>query len=332
MKSIFHILLAFLSIPIVVNSQHNFHYTQYMITPYMFNPAAGGTSADFEVNLGARRQWINFPGAPTSNYLTLHTPLREVKKPHPDNDNHPFHSIGAIAYQDKAGPISRNSLQGSYAYSIPLHPRLRLVTALSLGFVSYNIDEDALVFGKDVEELNYIEKILPDLNLGTWLHNDYFFLGVSYNHILNNNVNFFNDRVSGAVSSSRIPYNLYIINGYDIPLSHDKPKNFDSHSYFLVPAIMFKYAGPGTSSSFDLNLQLHRKNVFRLGTSYRHKEAVSFLAGVTVLRNHYHNIQINYSYDLPTNDIRKGSSGSHEFVLIYKFERKLDIMCPENFW
>jgi type IX secretion system PorP/SprF family membrane protein len=52
------------------------------------------------------------------------------------------------------------------------------------------------------------------------------------------------------------------------------------------------------------------------GVSYRAGDALTGLIGIEL----YNGIRIGYSYDFPMNDIRKSTSGSHEFMINYCFD------------
>jgi type IX secretion system PorP/SprF family membrane protein len=51
------------------------------------------------------------------------------------------------------------------------------------------------------------------------------------------------------------------------------------------------------------------------GVSYRPGDAVVGIAGIEL----FNGIRVGYAYDFPTSDIRKNTSGSHEFMVNYCF-------------
>ena len=54
------------------------------------------------------------------------------------------------------------------------------------------------------------------------------------------------------------------------------------------------------------------------GVAYRHKDAVSLVAGVEIK-----NFLVGYSYDYPISDISKATSGSHEVFVNYNVKLNL---------
>ena len=51
-------------------------YSQYMFNTLAFNPGYAGSADVFTAMLLSRHQWVGFDGAPATQTLTLHTPLR----------------------------------------------------------------------------------------------------------------------------------------------------------------------------------------------------------------------------------------------------------------
>ncbi|UII32047.1 type IX secretion system membrane protein PorP/SprF [Fulvivirga ulvae] len=307
-------------------AQQQFHFSQYMINPYVLNPAVGGTSDALDLKLGYRSQWQGFDGAPASYYFTGHTPLRIKSKPDPTKKIVPFHSVGALIYQDEAGPLRRLSALASYGYNLPLTPKLRLAMGLFAGVLNISIDQSKLNFGQDDEVLSYDSKTVPDASAGVWLHGDHFFLGLSSNHLFFNELNFITDSND---EKDNLTYHFHFIHGYNIPLGYAGRQGYD---YYMVPSVLVKYAGSGTSPSADINLKVFRKDLMWLGASYRHKDAVAMLFGMTLFKNNGHALELGYSYDYTLSNINVFSNGSHEIVLSYKIQHKQGVLCPDNFW
>ena len=55
---------------------------------------------------------------------------------------------------------------------------------------------------------------------------------------------------------------------------------------------------------------------FELGVSYRYQDAISGLAGINVTPN----LKIGYAYDFNTSELKTFNNGSHEFILLYRFD------------
>ena len=67
----------------------------------------------------------------------------------------------------------------------------------------------------------------------------------------------------------------------------------------------------------DVTARLIYNKMFNGGLSYRVNESIVVLLGAK-----FGNIQVGYAYDFPTTPILKGSTGSHELMLNYRFKLK----------
>lgn len=309
--------------------QQQFHFSQYMINPYVLNPATGGTSDALDIKLGYRSQWQGFEGAPVSYYVSAHTPLKIKSKPDPTKKFMPFHSVGGFVYQDQAGPLKRLSALASYGYNLPLTSNLRLAMGAFAGVLNISVDQSELNFGQDGEILNYNSKTVPDASAGLWLHNNRFFLGLSLNHLFYNELNFISDSDSDD-DNDNLTYHYHLMHGYNIPLGYTRKGGH--HDYYLVPSLLVKYAGSGTTPSVDINLKIQKKDLMWLGASYRRNDAIALLLGVTLAKNQNYALELGYSYDYTLSNVNVFSNGSHEIVLAYKLHNKKEILCPDNFW
>ena len=54
--------------------QQRAHYTQYVINPYIINPAITGIENYTDAKVGLRDQWVGLNGAPKTTYFTIHGP------------------------------------------------------------------------------------------------------------------------------------------------------------------------------------------------------------------------------------------------------------------
>jgi len=90
-----------------------------------------------------------------------------------------------------------------------------------------------------------------------------------------------------------------------------------SENIDLTPSMMFKFLNPAPAS-FDINLKAEYQRKFWLGFSYRNQDAISLLAGLRI--NDF--VRFGYAYDYVTSQINDISSGSHELVLGFQFNRK----------
>jgi type IX secretion system PorP/SprF family membrane protein len=82
--------------------------SQYFINPYLANPSMAGIDTALNLNAAYRQQFSGIPGAPVSEAFTA------------DYNTGKRVGLGLIAYNDKAGLISRTRFALTYAYHLPV--------------------------------------------------------------------------------------------------------------------------------------------------------------------------------------------------------------------
>lgn len=140
----------------------------------------------------------------------------------------------------------------------------------------------------------------PDINLGVYLYGSQFFVGASMQQVLKTKLNF-NDLTENGEG---VPH-YFVTGGYRFFIGEDVS---------VTPSLMLKYVNP-LPKALDLNLKVAFRNNFWIGSSYRKKDALAFLAGFTVNKM----FDVGYAYDSSISSIKTINSGSHEFVLGIKF-------------
>ena len=90
-----------------------------------FDPAYAGTHESLEFSAIVRDQWTGLPGAPSTQTLSLHTPLH--------NRNI---GLGFMLINDKIGITRQTGAYGAYAYKVRLNDRGVLSMGLQAGFTS----------------------------------------------------------------------------------------------------------------------------------------------------------------------------------------------------
>lgn len=302
-----------------VDAQQETQYSNFMVNPYLYNPAIAGAKNHIDIKAGYRKQWTGVEGAPQSMYLSGHAPLGAEKLRHARGDRKGTrHSVGGAVINDRAGALFHTALYGSYAYT------LTLAKGKYFGYrnkkqgveLSFGANAGTKRFGVDAagaRPLNTEDAVyqnlasravwLPDASLGGWLHfGDFTYVGLSLQQIFGNRL-----KITEASSLSR---HLNAVAGIDLPVA--KKIN-------LLPSLLVRKSA-GAPLSYDANLRIDYNDQFFGGFSYRKQDAVSFMLGM-VLENKY---EIYYSYDHLVSGLREFSTaGGHEIVLGFRLERRV---------
>lgn len=313
-----------------IHGQQLPQYSQYMQNMYVLNPAASSLYHDVDINLGFRQQWAGFDGAPQTYYASGTVNLGKIPKADPRLYSIPIshrqmlarqrlerknkHVVGGMAALDEYGAFQKSSFMVSYAFHKPIGDSYTIAVGTSLGWYGLRFAKDDVVLENPNDRtyndfiLNGTRSNLFDINAGLYVYSDRAFLGYSVYQLAQNEMKLGNGNSPLNLSHAKLAIHHFATLGYSIPLS----QNFN-----LVPSMLFKILGPAPLS-FDTNLKAEFMDRYWIGLSYRNEDAVAILLGAEI--NDW--MKFGYSYDYVTSEINNASSGSHELVLSFQFDRK----------
>ncbi|MFC2124453.1 type IX secretion system membrane protein PorP/SprF [Bacteroidota bacterium] len=289
-----------------VFGQHPPIHSLYMFDPILINPAFTGSAVQLSATFLHRNQWVNFPGAPSTQSMSLHSGFLQSRV-----------GVGLYMTRDNIGIHSDYSMFGTYAYKIK-SKRGVFSMGLQGGFHHLSSDFNLL----NIRNLNdpnlggVINKLNPNVGVGFLYSEKKFFAGFSIPYLLENKLYDIESVLSEAKQSR-----LYYLHG-GITLEPNS-------NLTVKPSVQFRLQH-GSPFSFDLNCTFIYKDRIGLGGSYRVYDAMIFLFELKVLENFH----IGYAYDYTTSEINKFSNGSHEIMLNYRVKLgKLHkgLQCPSYF-
>jgi type IX secretion system PorP/SprF family membrane protein len=287
-----------------IYSQQEAQYSQYMYNTISVNPAYAGSRDVLSVLALHRSQWVGFDGAPTTSTFSINTPIPETNL-----------GLGISAISDRIGPTEQNTFSGDISYTIRLNEKTNLSFGVkgTASFFSFDQYKVTPFQANDPKWRSVSTRLSPNFGVGTFLHSDQYYLGVSIPNIMESN--FYNDN-DIAINSQRMNY--YLIGGYV----------FDVSNYIkFKPAVVSKIV-TGAPVQLDLSGNAMFMNKFVLGAAYRWDAAVSGLAGFQVNDALF----IGYSYDFDTTSLSRYNFGSHEVFIRYEFVYKKDKLVSPRFF
>ena len=296
---------------LVSRAQQIPQYTQYVFNHFSVNPAVAGSKDCLDVRLGFRKQWVGFPGSPTTGWASLHGYIRPKGKPFVRNR----HGIGAFIEADETGPLGYTHFYLAYAYHVQMAKDYYLSLGLFAGIKQEKIDVGA-VNAQDPTDpaLSNGGSVLvyPEIWPGIWLYSKNGWAGLSVPQALGN-------RIKDIGDNSRLTRHFLASAGRRIRLS----------KYIgLVPNTLLKLS-PGSPLAMDLNVFLEYRRKLGVGISYRNQDAIAFMLKVPFLKF----FTLGYSYDVNTSRLRVANSNTHEIILaIYpcgaQDPSKAIVRCP----
>ncbi|MCC8423438.1 type IX secretion system membrane protein PorP/SprF [Mucilaginibacter sp. UR6-11] len=338
MRRAIYLLLVFFAFSTqVAMAQQLPQYTQYVFNNFLLNPAVAGIENYTDAKLGYRSQWTGLSGAPVTSFLSVNAPIgtnflegdasafpgggeiNPSSRLYTQNyrASEPHHGIGFTLVTDKAGPITQTNVAANYAYHIGLAPRLNLSVGVAAGLnhISLNTSEITLATALDPAIANgNNSQWKPDLGVGAWLYSGDYYVGVSVQQLLKQNLYFSTSTTTVDVSKT-VPHYFFTAG----------TKLYVSDDITLLPSVLIKEIQP-VPLTYDINLKASFQDKFWLGGSYRHNDSFGILAGFNLSSF----INVGYSYDITTSSLNTVSNGTHEIIIGLLLNNKYKVTCPQH--
>lgn len=294
-----YILLFLIGLAGTLQAQISPFADQYLLNPFLTNPAIAGTETRGPLSLMARRQWVGISGAPSWQSATYHVSLRNKNKyfnpqGFVNKGENSFGNVGLGGglFNLKYGAISQTGFHLNYAYhvfpgkgrlSFGLAPMYHQFVIDKSGFIPPDGNvQDPVIDGNVKETLHIL-----DLNAGVHYYSDFIFAGFSVVQMFNSAIAFGQLSFTTMDDSSENPYlarSLYLYGG----ISPEISKNFS-----IEPSVVLKYNSEN-ATGFQLNLRATINGIFQAGLLYHYAESAGFLAGVRI-----GDLFFRYQFELP---------------------------------
>ncbi|NBP69091.1 MAG: type IX secretion system membrane protein PorP/SprF [Cytophagia bacterium] len=328
-------------IPLLSSGQQRPYYTQYILNPYVSNPALAGIENYWDLKLSYRSQWSGVPGAPQTVYFTAHGPMRLLietnktstatksqgiknaarNKIAPRKKLLPHSGFGFSLVTDKAGPVDILTFNAAYAYHLNLTPHTSLSAGASVGLQTIRINADALDFGptnpNDPVSTNGINSsnLKPDMSVGLWIYAPVYFIGIAAQNIIPAEAAYSRD----GIANGQMVTHASFIAGY---------KYYINNRLNFIPSAMIRYVRH-TPFNFDVNAKLQFEKIGWVGVSYRHNQSVAAMLGMNINQA----LSFGYTYDFSTSQLKNLNSGAHEVVIGFLISKQNRVaLSPRNFW
>jgi type IX secretion system PorP/SprF family membrane protein len=289
-KTVLLCLLIFGLLP-QLKAQQNAQFTQYMYNTITINPAYAGSRGVLSIIGVHRNQWAGLDGAPTTQTLSINTPLRDDRI-----------GLGLSFVSDKVGYERTNYLYADFSYSIKLNEKLTASFGLKAGASYFDLDDILLedpAVSKDPYFAQRLKSWTPNIGSGIYIHSDQWFLGFSAPKMLNND----NNKAEEFQTLEQLHY--YLIGGYVFDIANNVK---------FKPTALAKFTkGSPVSADFTATFLFYDK--LWLGGAWRVKDAVGAIADFQVSKQ----FRVGYAYEYPISDINLFSKATHELLLLFEF-------------
>jgi type IX secretion system PorP/SprF family membrane protein len=248
-----------------------------------------------------RQQWIGFKGAPSTTVFNISAPvsLFSIKS-----------GVGLLVESDNVGFDKDINLSASYSYLMDLGLG-KLGIGLSLGMLNKTLtptweipldDAHTPASGDPLIPENKESFVAFDAGFGLYYKTEKYYASLSVTHINQPKIKF-------SKGEPYISRHYYLTGGYTLQLPNPALE--------LIPSV-FAFSDGKVVQATITSLVRYNKKVWG-GVSYRAGDALIGIVGLEL----FNGIRLGYSYDFTISDIRKNSSGSHEFMINYCFDLSL---------
>ncbi len=286
-----------------VFAQQDPQFTHNMFNHAFVNPGSYGLSDAISVTGIFREQWLGFKDynndrvAPETFLLTGDSPVRFLHG-----------GIGVGIAQDKEAQTKNMLVKIGYSYHMNVGNG-KLGIGINGNFNNKTINKEKL---NPVDEgdpvllgLSANGVMISDMALGVFLQKPKYYIAFSSTQILETKKS---PGTAGGVAFYKNRRHYYFTGGHDITLPAYQ-------GYVFTPSVFIK--SDGNTLQADLNIIAKYNNKIWFGGSYRIKDAVALMVGMV-----YKDLEIGYSYDIPTSRI--AATGSHEIMARYRFKLERD--------
>ena len=304
------IIAFFISLSGGIFAQQDAMFTHYSFNTLSVNPGYAGSRNAMTLTALHRSQWVTFPGAPTTQTVTLHAPIR--------NENL---GVGFAVMNDVFGPVRSTGVTGDFAYKIRTGDKGKLAFGLKAGLRNRGVDLASLQTLEENDpglQEGDQSQFLPNFGFGLYYNLPRFYAGFSIPELLENDFNI----SSNPNSTAENQRHYYFIAGGVFDLNESK-------TLMLKPTTFVKMTN-GAGIEFDLTALVYYKSLVWFGPMFRLGDGIGALAGLNITDQ----FSLGYSFDWSfTNGTGRYNGGSHELMLRYDFifNEKVKIESPRHF-
>jgi type IX secretion system PorP/SprF family membrane protein len=283
-----------------VSAQQDAQYTQYMFNTVSVNPAYAGSRGQLSIAALYRSQWVGLDGAPKSQTLNLHSPIRNSQL---------GYGISIVNDEIGDGVVQETYFDAVLSYTIDVSLEGKLSFGLKAGGNLLNLDFQGLR-NFDVEPVNVdnIEnKFSPNVGVGIYYHTNSFYAGLSAPNLLQTD-HFDNDQrdANSVQFLSKERINFYLITGYVFDIGGNTK---------FKPALLTKAVG-GAPLQVDFSGSFLINDKFSIGAAYRWDAAVSAMFGFQISEQ----LMLGLAYDKETTDLGGTQFNDGSFEVFLRFE------------
>lgn len=280
-------VICFFAFPLV--GQQDPLYSQYILNPFVLNPAYAGITNNLNTSLSFRQQWAGLEGSPRTINFNSHMSLV-----------HNTVGAGLIFVSDKIGNRTINEVMTGGSYRITISKGKTLMMGLQAGVTNYQIDNSGILL-YDISDPLFQGKVSesrPTLGAGIILKDEKFLIGFSVPRILASTFEM------GGLQTSLYSRHYYLMGSYSFFLSKD---------IRFKPSTLFKVVESAPLSA-DLNASLIIRKNYQAGLLTRNFNTYGAFLQMSIKDS----LVIGYVFEVPSGNSVSTNFSTHEIMLGYR--------------
>ena len=313
-KSLLVTVLMLFSLFAGLYAQQDARYTQYMYNTMSVNPAYAGSRGQLSAAALYRSQWVGLEGAPKTQTLNLHSPIRNSRL---------GYGISIINDNIGDGVVQETQFDAVLSYTVDVALDAKLSFGLKVGGNMLSLDFNGLnnFDSENIQGENIDNKFSPNFGVGVYYHTDKFYAGLSAPNMVETEYFDNSQRDANSVQFlSKERMNFYLITGYVFDLNNN---------FKFKPAVLTKVVG-GAPLQIDLSASFLFNDKFSFGAAYRWDAALSGLLGFQLSDQ----FMIGLAYDRETTELggTQFNDGSFEVFLRFELVKSFRRMVSPRFF
>jgi len=271
------------------------------------NPAYAGSRDVLSATLTHRQQWVGFEGAPVTQTLSVHTPVKRSPV-----------SLGLMIFNDRIGVSNETGILSNYAYRVRMPNKAKLSLGFGAGLSLYRAQWTQVAIA-DASDASFAGDtrgaVRPNFSTGALYQTKTWYVGASVPFLLAHRYDLVNREF--RLASEKLNFQPMLTGGY-LFILNDELK--------LKPTTLLRYRlESGLQGDVNANL-IYRDKVW-LGASVRTGDSVVGMLEVLPTPQW----RVGYAYDIGISSLLPYHRGSHELLVQYEFGYRIRVRDPRYF-
>ncbi len=275
-----------------LQSQSHIRLNNFWNNGFSINPAAINDSYRNSVTVATRKQWLNFPGAPTAIYAAGTMYLEDY-----------YTQLGLKILTERKGYTQATDINLAYAYALSVSNDFVINMGFSGSYQNFAYDRNMISFADDENNASIYENLLFKNSFNATLGVELAYNALKLGYCSQNVFSIFSTENQLNLNTNM----LYLF--YKQQTAN--PVNFG------LGASAFQYSD---FFQVELNGSMFYKrdaesNELQLGLFYRTMYEIGAIAGID-----FGKLKISYSFDYNLGQVFNHSYGTHEIMFTYNFK------------